>query len=337
MTTRIAINGFGRIGRLVFRAALERKLKDIEIVAINDLSEAEDLARLLKYDSVHGNLTEKIEVKGDRIEINGESVRVCAERDPANLPWKEEKIDIVFECTGRFRTLKDASLHVKAGAKKVLISAPGGENVERTVVYGVNHHEITADDVVISNASCTTNCLAPVAAVLDNKFGIKDGFATTIHAYTSSQNIVDGPHKDARRSRAAALSMIPASTGAAKALGLVIPKLAGKLDGAAVRIPTPNVSLVDLVVNTSRKVTVESVNAAMEKASRSRDLKGILNYTEEQLVSIDYNHDPASSTFDADSTRTPSEKSVRIVSWYDNEWGFSNRMLDTARVMASFI
>jgi glyceraldehyde 3-phosphate dehydrogenase len=335
MTVRVAINGFGRIGRNVLRALFEAKRKDIDIVAINDLASPKDNAHLLKYDSVHGIFPGKVEVDGNDIIVNGQKIRVTAERDPAKLPHKALEIDIAFECTGLFTDAAKARAHLDAGAAKVLISAPAkGEDI--TVVCGVNDHLLTAAHRIVSNASCTTNCLAPVAKVLHEKFGIERGFMTTIHSYTNDQRILDQAHGDMRRARAAALSMIPTSTGAAKAVGLVLPELKGRLDGTAVRVPTPNVSVVDLKVTTKRKTSIEAVNEAMRKATTKKPLKGILDYVSEPLVSVDFNHSPFSSNFDASQTAVIDEKFVRVLSWYDNEWGFSNRMLDTAvRMMAA--
>jgi glyceraldehyde 3-phosphate dehydrogenase len=335
MTVRVAINGFGRIGRNVLRALFETKRKDIEIVAINDLASAKDNAHLLKYDSVHGIFPGKVTVDGTDIIVNGQIIRVTAERDPAKLPHKDLKIDVAFECTGLFTDAAKARAHLEAGAAKVLISAPAkGEDI--TVVCGVNDHLLTSDHRIVSNASCTTNCLAPIAKVLHEKFGIERGYMTTIHSYTNDQRILDQVHGDMRRARAAALSMIPTSTGAAKAVGLVLPELKGRLDGTAIRVPTPNVSVVDLKVTTKRKTSIEAVNEAMFKAAAKKPLKGILDYVSEPLVSVDFNHAAFSSNFDASQTAVIDEKFVRVLSWYDNEWGFSNRMLDTAvRMMAA--
>ncbi len=335
MTVRVAINGFGRIGRLVLRSIIETGRKDIEVVGINDLGSAAANAHLLKYDSVHGVLRAEISVDGDFMVIDGKKIRVTAEKDPAKLPWKELKVDVAMECTGIFTKRDKAALHLEAGAKRVLVSAPA-DGADLTVVYGVNHEKLNKSHLVVSNGSCTTNCLAPVAQVLNQLLGIKHGFMTTVHAYTGDQNTVDTLHKDLRRARAAALSMIPNTTGAAKAIGLVLPELAGKLDGTAVRVPTPNVSLVDLKVVTEKVATIEAVNAAMKEAANGR-LKGVLDYTELELVSMDFNHNPASSTFDATQTRVMEGTFVRIVSWYDNEWGFSTRMADTAIAMAKLI
>ena len=336
MTVKVAINGFGRIGRNVVRAIYESGRKDIDIVAINDLGPVETNAHLMRYDSVHGRFPKTVEVKGDTIHIEGgDSFKVLAERDPKNLPWGDLGVDVVMECTGIFTAKEKASLHLEAGAKRVLVSAPAA-GADKTVVYGVNHDVLTADDLVVSNASCTTNCLAPVAYVLQKSFGIEKGYMTTIHAYTGDQPTLDTMHKDLHRARAAALSMIPTSTGAAKAVGLVLPELAGKLDGSAIRVPTPNVSVVDLKFIPSRDVTKDEINAAI-KAAAEGELKGILGYTEEPLVSVDFNHDPHSSTFQGDQTKVMDGNLVRILSWYDNEWGFSNRMGDTAVAMGKLI
>ena len=336
MALRLAINGFGRIGRNVLRALMESGHTDIEIAAINDLGPVETNAHLMRYDSVHGRFPKTVEVKGDTIHIEGgDSFKVLAERDPKNLPWGDLGVDVVMECTGIFTAKEKASLHLEAGAKRVLVSAPAS-GADKTIVYGVNHDVLTADDLVVSNASCTTNCLAPVAYVLQKSFGIEKGYMTTIHAYTGDQPTLDTMHKDLHRARAAALSMIPTSTGAAKAVGLVLPELAGKLDGSAIRVPTPNVSVVDLKFIPSRDVTKEEVNAAV-KAAAEGELKGILGYTEEPLVSVDFNHDPHSSTFQGDQTKVMEGNLVRILSWYDNEWGFSNRMADTAVAMGKLL
>jgi glyceraldehyde 3-phosphate dehydrogenase len=328
MTVRVAINGFGRIGRNILRAIYESGRKDIEVVAINDLGPVETNAHLLRYDSVHGRFPHEVKVEGDEIAIGGTRFKVCAVRDPAQLPWKELGVDIALECTGIFTSKDKASAHLTAGAKRVLISAPA-DGADLTVVYGVNHHKLTKEHVVVSNASCTTNCLAPVAMVLNDAFGIEKGFMTTIHSYTGDQPTLDTMHKDLYRARAAAMSMIPTSTGAAKAVGLVLPELKGKLDGVSIRVPTPNVSVIDFKFVPKRNVTVDEVNAVLVAAA-SGPLKGILAYTEEPLVSIDMNHNPASSTFALDQTKVIEGNLVRVMSWYDNEWGFSNRMLDTA-------
>jgi glyceraldehyde 3-phosphate dehydrogenase len=334
MTVKVAINGFGRIGRLVLRAACESGRDDVEFVAINDLGSVEANAHLFRYDSVHGRFPGEVIVEGDSITIrNGGKtwgpIKITAERDPTKLKWNG--VDVAAECTGIFTARDKASVLLGTGARKVLISAPG-EDADKTIVYGVNHTTLTKDDKIVSNASCTTNCLAPVAKVLHDKFGILRGYMVTIHAYTGDQNTVDTLHKDLHRARAAAVSAIPTSTGAAKAVGLVMPELKGKLDGTAIRIPTPNVSLVslDFVPAKTEGLTKEAVNAAMKAASESGPLKGILGYNTAPLVSIDFNHDPHSSTFDATQTQVVDGGLVRVMSWYDNEWGFSNRMSDTA-------
>jgi glyceraldehyde 3-phosphate dehydrogenase len=332
MTVRVAINGFGRIGRLVLRALAESGRSDIEVVGINDLGSASANAHLLKYDSVHGVFPGAVRVDGDMIIIGGRSpIKVTAERDPTMLPWKQLGVDVAMECTGIFTARDKAALHLQAGAGRVLVSAPG-EGADLTIVYGVNDHLLNRDHRVVSNGSCTTNCLAPVVQVLNDLAGIRHGFMTTVHAYTGDQNTVDTLHKDARRARAAGVSMIPTSTGAAKAIGLVIPAMAGKLDGTSIRVPTPNVSMIDLTVVTDRPVTCEQIHDAMIAASQGR-LKGILNVTDEELVSVDFNHNPASSTFDLTQTKVIDGTFVRVLSWYDNEWGFSNRMSDTAAAM----
>ncbi|WP_138380772.1 type I glyceraldehyde-3-phosphate dehydrogenase [Luteithermobacter gelatinilyticus] len=333
MATRVAINGFGRIGRLALRAIYESGREDIEVVGINDLGDVDMNAYLLKRDSVHGPFPFDIKVEGDSINLGRGPIKVTAERDPANLPWGELGVDIVYECTGIFTHRDKAKAHLDAGAKKVLISAPGTE-VDLTVVYGVNHDKLEAGHTIVSNASCTTNCLAPVAQVLNETVGIEKGYMTTVHAYTGDQPVLDTLHKDPRRARAAGLSMIPTSTGAAKAVGLVLPELAGKLDGSAVRVPTPNVSMIDLKFVAKKSTTAEEVNAAIREAANGR-LKGVLAYVDEPSVSIDYNHDAHSSSFDASQTKVMDGTLVRVLSWYDNEWGFSNRMSDTASVMAS--
>lgn len=335
MAVRVAINGFGRIGRLVLRAIAESGRKDIEVVAINDLGSVEANAHLLKWDSVHGPFPGKIKVTKTSFDLGRGPIKVLAERDPSKLPWKELGIDIAFECTGIFTSKEKAGMHLTAGAKRVLISAPSND-ADLTVVYGVNHQQLKKSHKIVSNASCTTNCLAPVAAVLNKAVGIEQGYMTTIHAYTGDQNTVDTLHSDPRRARAAGVSMIPTSTGAAKAVGLVLPELAGKLDGTSIRVPTANVSVIDLVFTAKKKTTVEEVNAAIIAASKGH-LKGILGTTNEALVSIDFNHNPASSTFDLTQTQVIDGKLVRVLSWYDNEWGFSNRMGDTARAMAKLL
>ncbi len=332
MAVRIAISGFGRIGRNVLRAISEAKRSDLEVIAINDLSAPKDNAHLFKYDSVHGPYHGTVTVEGDMMDIgHGRPIKVLAEKDPRKLPWKELDIDVVMECTGLFTTKATAGVHLEAGAKRVLVSAPA-DGADLTVVYGVNHGKLAKDHRVVSNASCTTNCLAPVAKVLNDLCGIQSGFMTTIHAYTNDQKILDQTHKDMRRARAAAMSMIPTSTGAAKAVGLVLPELKGKLDGTAIRVPTPNVSVVDLKFIPGRETTVKEINTAMERAA-SQELKGILGVVHEELVSIDFNHNAFSSNFDLTQTQIVDGKLVRVLSWYDNEWGFSNRMCDTAVAM----
>lgn len=332
---KVAINGFGRIGRLVLRAAMETGRDDIEVVAINDLADAKANARLFARDSVHGPFPGKVEADGQDLVINGKRIRVTAERDPVNLPHRELGVDIALECTGIFTDADKARLHLSAGAKRVLVSAPA-KGADLTVVYGVNHDRLTADHRIVSNASCTTNCLAPVAKVMNETVGIERGLMTTIHAYTNDQRILDQIHSDPRRARAAALSMIPTTTGAARAVGEVLPELKGRLDGSAVRVPTANVSLVDLTFVPGRETSREEVNAAL-KAAAGGPLKGILAYTDEPLVSTDFNHDPASSTVDSLETAVLEGRLVRVVSWYDNEWGFSNRMLDTASAMGRLL
>ncbi len=336
MPVRVAINGFGRIGRNILRAIVESKRKDIEVVALNDLGPVETNAHLLRYDSIHGKFPAEVVVDGDSIVVQGQRIRVTAIKDPATLPHKELGIDIALECTGIFTARDKAAAHLAAGAKRVIVSAPA-DGADMTVVYGVNHHLLTKDHHVISNASCTTNCLAPVAKVLHDAFGIERGFMTTIHSYTNDQPSLDQMHKDLYRARAAALSMIPTSTGAAKAVGIVMPELQGRLDGTSIRVPTPNVSVVDFKFNTKRRTSVEKVNEAIAKAARRGPLKGILATTDEPLVSRDFNHNPASSIFAFDQTKVIDEKFVRVLSWYDNEWGFSNRMADTAVWMAKLI
>ena len=331
--TKVAINGFGRIGRLVARAILERSDHDLELVAINDLADAKANALLFKRDSVHGRFAGEVSAEGDELIVNGKRIKVTAERDPANLPHKALGVDIALECTGFFTDSAGGQKHLDAGAKRVLISAPA-KGADLTVVYGVNHDKLTADHRIVSNASCTTNCLAPVAKVLNDAIGIERGLMTTIHAYTNDQKILDQIHSDMRRARAAGMSMIPTTTGAARAVGEVLPELKGKLDGSAIRVPTANVSLVDLTFTPKRDTSVEEVNKLLKAASESGPLKGILAYTDEPLVSIDFNGDPASSTIDSLETSVLEGKLVRVVSWYDNEWGFSNRMVDTAGAMA---
>jgi glyceraldehyde 3-phosphate dehydrogenase len=330
MAHSVAINGFGRIGRCVLRALIENQVSDMEVVAINDLASPETLAHLLKYDSVHGRLKADVAVKGDGIVVNGKHIAITAIRNPAELPWKG--VDVAMECTGLFTARDKASAHLENGSKRVLVSAPGA-GADRTVVWGVNHKEMTKDDIVVSNASCTTNCLAPVAYILDREFGIKTGYMTTVHSYTGDQPSHDTPHKDLYRGRAAALSMVPTSTGAAKAISLVLPHLEGRLEGSAVRVPTANVSLVDLCVMTDKPATKDAINAAMKAASEGA-LKGVLGYEADPMVSTDFNHDPRSSIFAPAQTSVTKDGMVRVVSWYDNEWGFSNRMIDTGRRLA---
>ena len=328
MTVKVAINGFGRIGRNVLRAIIESGRTDIQVVAINDLAPVETNAHLLRYDSVHGRFPAKVVVDGDTIDVGQGKIKVTAVRDPAQLPHKELGVDIALECTGIFTSKEKASAHLTAGARRVLVSAPA-DGADITVVYGVNHDKLTAEHFVVSNASCTTNCLAPVAKVLNDAIGIQHGFMTTIHSYTNDQPSLDQVHKDLYRGRAAALSMIPTSTGAAKAVGLVLPELNGKLDGVSIRVPTPNVSVIDLKFVAKRATTVAEINDAI-KAAADGPLKGVLGYTLEPNVSIDFNHDPHSSTFHMDQTKVMDGTLVRVMSWYDNEWGFSNRMADTA-------
>jgi glyceraldehyde 3-phosphate dehydrogenase len=328
MTIKVAINGYGRIGRNILRAFYESARKaDIQIVAINDLGNAETNAHLTRYDTAHGKFPGTVVVDGEHIVINGDRIRVCAKRNPAELPWKELGVDVVLECTGFFTSKEKASAHIAAGARKVIISAPGGSDVDATVVFGVNHQTLKSSHTVISNASCTTNCLAPLVKALDDRIGVVTGLMTTVHSYTNDQVLTDVYHEDLRRARSATMSMIPTKTGAAAAVGLVLPHLNGKLDGFAIRVPTINVSLVDLTFTAKRVTTVEEVNKAVKEASET-DLKGILEYTTAPLVSIDFNHNPASSTLDASLTKV-SGTLVKVSSWYDNEWGFSNRMLDT--------
>ena len=335
MAVRVAINGFGRIGRNVLRAIYEAKRSDIEVVAINDLGPVETNAHLLRFDSVHGRFPGTVTVDGDTISLGNGKIKVTAVRDPNTLPWKDLGIDIALECTGIFSAKAKASAHLTAGAKRVLVSAPS-DGADATIVYGVNHDKLTKDHLVVSNGSCTTNCLAPVAKVLHDTVGIETGFMTTIHAYTGDQPTLDTLHKDLYRGRAAAMSMIPTSTGAAKAIGLVMPELAGKLDGVSIRVPTPNVSVIDFKIIAQRKTTKEEINEAMKRASEQQ-LKGILGYTTAPNVSIDFNHDPHSSTFHMDQTKVQNGTFVRVMSWYDNEWGFSNRMADTAVAMGKLL
>lgn len=336
MTVKVAINGFGRIGRLVARAVLERGDTGLELVAINDLADAKSNAWLFSRDSVHGKYPGQVSADGQDLVVDGKRIRVTAERDPANLPHKELGVDLVLECTGFFTDRASCEKHLAAGAKKVLISAPG-KNVDLTVVYGVNNDKLTAEHTIVSNASCTTNCLAPVAKVMNDAIGIERGLMTTVHAYTNDQKILDQIHPDLRRARAAAMSIIPTTTGAARAVGEVLPELKGKLDGSAIRVPVPDVSLIDLTFTPKRDTTRDEVNAILKAASESGPLKGILDYSDEPLVSIDLMHTSASSTVDSLETAVIEGKLVRVVSWYDNEWGFSNRMVDTARAMAAFL
>jgi glyceraldehyde 3-phosphate dehydrogenase len=331
MTVKVAINGFGRIGRLVLRAIIESKRNDISVVAINDLGSVEANAHLLRYDSVHGKLSSEVKVTQEGINTEHGSIKVFSERNPENLPWQDLDVDVALECTGLFTKKDDASKHLTAGAKKVLISAPGN-GVDYTVVYGVNDDGLKDEHKVVSNASCTTNCLAPVAKILNDLVGIESGFMTTVHAFTGDQPVLDTLHSDLRRARAASTSMIPTSTGAAKAVGLVLPELLGKLDGTAIRVPTVNVSMVDLTFYSQRPTSVEEINKAIKKASLGK-LTEVLTYNNEPLVSIDFNHNPASSNFDATQTQVVKDKLVRVLSWYDNEWGFSNRMADVAVLM----
>jgi glyceraldehyde 3-phosphate dehydrogenase len=333
MTVKVAINGYGRIGRNILRAHYEYgKKHDLAIVAVNDLGSPETNAHLTRYDTAHGKFPGKVAVDGDAMVVNGDRIKVLAQRNPAELPWGELGVDVVLECTGLFTTKEKASAHLKGGAKKVIISAPGGKDVDATVVYGVNHGTIKAAHTVISNASCTTNCLAPLVKPLHDKIGVVNGLMTTVHAYTNDQVLTDVYHEDLRRARSATMSMIPTKTGAAAAVGLVLPELNGKLDGFAIRVPTINVSLVDLSFIAARDTTVDEVNAIMKAAADSGPLAGVLNYNTGPLVSVDFKHDPASSTFDATLTKV-SGRLVKVSSWYDNEWGFSNRMLDTTMAM----
>ena len=329
MAIKIAINGYGRIGRNVLRALYESgRNKEIQVVAINDLGNAETNAHLTQYDTVHGKFKGEVRVEGDYMIVNGDKIRVVSNRDPSQLPWKDLGVDAVHECTGFFTSKEKASAHLKAGAKKVIISAPGGKDVDATVVYGVNHKTLKAAHQVISNASCTTNCLAPMVKPLHEKIGVKHGLMTTVHSYTNDQVLTDVYHSDLRRARSATMSMIPTKTGAAAAVGLVLPDLNGKLDGFAVRVPTINVSLVDLTFTAARETTKDEIHAIMKEAANG-ELKGILNYNDKPLVSMDFNHDPASSTYEATLTKVMQGNLVKVLAWYDNEWGFSNRMLDT--------
>jgi glyceraldehyde 3-phosphate dehydrogenase len=329
MTIKVAINGYGRIGRNILRAHYEGgKKHGIEIVAVNDLGDAKTNVHLTRYDTAHGKFPGKVEVDGDHMVVNGDRIRVFAQRNPAEIPWGSLGVDVVMECTGYFTTKEKASAHIKGGASKVIISAPGGKDVDATVVYGVNHRVLKASDTVVSNASCTTNCLAPMVKALHDRIGVVNGLMTTIHAYTNDQVLTDVYHEDLRRARSATMSMIPTKTGAAAAVGLVLPELNGKLDGFAIRVPTINVSVVDLSFVARRATTVDEVNAAVKEASE-KDLKGILEYNKDPLVSIDFNHNPASSIFDSTLTKVSEGTLVKVCAWYDNEWGFSNRMLDT--------
>jgi glyceraldehyde 3-phosphate dehydrogenase (phosphorylating) len=335
MTVKVAINGFGRIGRNILRGIVESGRKDIQVVAINDLGPVETNAHLLRFDSVHGRFPADVRVEGEFLVVDGQKIRVTAIKDPATLPHKELGVDIALECTGIFTSKDKASAHLTAGAKRVIVSAPA-DGADLTVVYGVNHDKLTRDHMVISNASCTTNCLAPVAKVLHDAVGIEKGFMTTIHSYTNDQPTLDQMHKDLYRARAAALNMIPTSTGAAKAVGLVLPELNGKLDGSSIRVPTPNVSVVDFKFVAKRTTTKEEINEAIKRAAE-QELKGILGTTDQPNVSSDFNHDPHSSVFHLDQTKVMEGNFVRVLSWYDNEWGFSNRMADTAVAMAKLI
>ena len=330
MAVKLGINGYGRIGRNVLRALYESgRQREIQIVGINDLCDAQSNAHLTQYDTAHGKFPGSVSVEGDSMIVNGDRIKVTALRDPAQIPWGALGAEYVLECTGFFTTKADAGKHLAGGAKKVVISAPGGKDVDATIVYGVNHNVLKSTHTVISNASCTTNCLAPLAKVLNDGIGIQSGLMTTIHAYTNDQRLTDVYHEDIRRARSATMSMIPTKTGAAAAVGLVLPELKGKFDGFAIRVPTINVSLVDLTFTPKRATTIEEINALVKAAAGSGPLKGILAYTEAPLVSIDYNHDPASSTYDATMTRLIAGNLIKVCSWYDNEWGFSNRMLDT--------
>jgi glyceraldehyde 3-phosphate dehydrogenase len=335
MAVRVAINGFGRIGRLVLRSLIETGRDDIEVVAINDLGPVETNAHLLQFDSVHGRFPAEVTSEGDTINCGRGPIKVTAIRDPKELPWKELNVDVVWECTGIFASKEKAALHLEADAKRVLVSAPAS-GADKTIVYGVNHDTLGADDIVVSNASCTTNCLAPVAWVLNELVGIERGYMTTIHAYTGDQPTLDTLHKDLYRARAAAMSMIPTSTGAAKAVGLVLPELLGKLNGSAIRVPTANVSVVDLVFTASKTTSIEEINGAIQEAADGK-LKGVLAAVNKPLVSIDFNHDPHSSSFALDQTQVTDGDLVRVLSWYDNEWGFATRMADTTMVMAKFL
>ena len=335
MAIKVGINGYGRIGRNVLRAIHELgRASEFDVVAINDLGDAKTNAHLTRRDTAHGPFPGTVEVDGDDIIVNGDRIKVFAERDPAKLPWGDLGVDVVFECTGLFRTMETAGKHIAGGAKKVILSAPGGAGIEKTIVYGVNHNILTADDQVISNASCTTNCLAPLVQPLHEKIGVKHGLMTTIHAYTNDQVLTDVYHSDLRRARSATMSQIPTKTGAAAAVGLVLPELNGKLDGFSMRVPTINVSAVDLNFVAERDTSIDEINAIMKEAAEG-ELKGVLAYNDEPLVSIDFNHDPHSSTYDAGLTRVMEGNLVKVISWYDNEWGFSCRMLDTAKALVN--
>ena len=335
MSVRIAINGFGRIGRNILRAIVEAERSDIEVVAVNDLAPVETNAHLLRYDSIHGRFPGEVTVKGDTISCGNGAIKVTAVKDPTQLPWKDLGVDVALECTGIFTSKDKASAHLKAGARRVLISAPA-DGADLTVVYGVNHDKLTKTHTIVSNASCTTNCLVPVVKVLNDAVGIDKGFMTTVHSYTNDQPSLDQVHKDMYRARAAALNIIPTSTGAAKAVGLVLPELAGRLDGVSIRVPTPNVSVIDLKIVAKRSTDAKEINEAMKRASEQQ-LKGILGYTTAPNVSIDFNHDPHSATFHMDQTKVQNGTLVRVMAWYDNEWGFSNRMADTAVAMGKLI
>ena len=335
MSVKVAINGFGRIGRNILRSIIENKNHNIKVVGINDLGPIETNAHLLKYDSVHGILNRDVIINGSDLDVGTGPIKVTSERNPENLPWKELDVDVVLECTGIFTSKEKAQQHITAGAKKVLISAPAS-GVDLTVVYGVNHKNISSEHQILSNASCTTNCLAPLAYVLNKSIGIENGFMTTIHSYTGDQPTLDTMHSDLYRARAAAANMIPTSTGAAKAVGLVLPELDGKLDGVAIRVPTQNVSVVDFKFNSKKETSIEEINEAIKIASEN-ELKNILSFNEKKLVSSDFNHNPSSSIFHSDQTKVMNKKFVRILSWYDNEWGFSNRMCDTALEIGKYI
>ena len=335
MSVKVAINGFGRIGRNILRSIIENKNHNIKVVGINDLGPIETNAHLLKYDSVHGILNRDVIINGSDLDVGTGPIKVTSERNPENLPWKELNVDVVLECTGIFTSKEKAQQHITAGAKKVLISAPAS-GVDLTVVYGVNHKKISSEHQILSNASCTTNCLAPLAYVLNKSIGIENGFMTTIHSYTGDQPTLDTMHSDLYRARAAAANMIPTSTGAAKAVGLVLPELDGKLDGVAIRVPTQNVSVVDFKFNSKKETSIEEINKAIKIASEN-ELKNILSFNDKKLVSSDFNHNPSSSIFHSDQTKVMNKKFVRILSWYDNEWGFSNRMCDTALEIGKYI